>query len=173
MVSLSNEIKQNFKETLNSTVLCGSLLLGSLLAGYVAYDTFGNDSFVKVSANDNIMYQVKSNMAENFKDESINIKSNLNGYEVASNEKGQTELIVRINKEYDGYYTLTNVYDKNDSSLTVDSELIEGYNKQDVLIATVDNNGNGDNVIKIKKFEGNSYGNGIIVDKQRVNNYSY
>lgn len=169
MVSLSNEVKQNLKETLNSTVLCGSLLLGSLLAGYVAYDTFGSD----IMNNDNIMYQVKTNVAENFKNESINIKSDLNGYEVASNSKGQTELIVRIDNEYDDYYTLTNVYDKNDSSLTVDSELIKGYNKQDVLIATIRNNGNGDNVIKIKKFEGNSYGNGIIVDKQRVNNYSY
>ena len=168
MVSLSNEVKQSLKETLNSTAICGSLLLSSLLAGYVAYDTFGSDT-----VNNNIMYQVKSNVAENFKDESIDIKSDSNGYEVASNSKGQTELIVRIDKEYDDYYTLTNVYDKNDSSLTVDSELIKGYDKQDVLIATIDNNGNGDNVIKIKKFEGNSYGNGIIVDKQRVNNYSY
>lgn len=169
MVSLSNEIKQNFKQTLNSTAICGSLLLGSLLAGYVAYDTFGNDTV----NDENIMYQVKSNVAENFKDESINIKSDLNGYEVASNSKGQTELIVRIDKEYNDYYTLTNVYDKDDSSLTVDSELIKGYDKQDVLIATINNNGNGDNVIKIKKFEGNSYGNGIIVDKQNVTNYSY
>lgn len=168
MVSLSNEVKQSLKETLNSTAICGSLLLSSLLAGYVAYDTFGNDT-----VSDNIMYQVKSNVAENFKDESIDIKPDSNGYEVASNSKGETELIVRIDKEYDDYYTLTNVYDKNDSSLTVDSELIKGYDKQDVLIATIDNNGNGDNVIKIKKFEGNSYGNGIIVDKQRVNNYSY
>lgn len=168
MVSLSNETKQSLKETLNSTVLCGSLLLSSLLAGYVAYDTFGSDT-----VNNNIMYQVKTKVAENFKDESIDIKTDSNGYEVASNSKGETELIVRIDKEHDDYYTLTNVYDKNDSSLTVDSELIKGYDKQDVLIATVDNNGNGDNVIKIKKFEGNSYGNGIIVNKQRVNNYSY
>lgn len=168
MVSLSNEVKQSLKETLNSTAVCGSLLLSSLLAGYVAYDTFGNDT-----VSDNIMYQVKTKVAENFKDESIDIKTDSNGYEVASNSKGETELIVRIDKEYNDYYTLTNVYDKDDSSLTVDSDLIKGYDKQDVLIATVDNNGNGDNVIKIKKFEGNSYGNGIIVDKQRVNNYSY